>query len=98
MRPNVYKSSQFTTIPPFKPIPPAEKTMPLKPLGYGIAPAFEVGINNSRPLRTSMYSINTIPSFQSLPVSVSKIPTSMKAPYAFKNALQQATNNFEASI
>ncbi|KAK6641815.1 hypothetical protein RUM44_013532 [Polyplax serrata] len=90
-RPSLPKSIKMPTIPPFKPIPPAEKSVSLKPLGYPAG----LNVTGTRPLRQpSPFLANPIPGFQTLPSSISRIHSSVKAPHVFKNALQQATNNF----
>lgn len=92
-RGNVHRSTQLGSIPPFKPIPPADSSTPLKPVTTGYIVA--VPINDTRILRNPGV-VPIVPQFHGLPPSISRVHTpGMKAPQAFKNALQQATSNFQ---
>lgn len=93
-RATLLRSTQLSTVPPFKPIPPADGSTPLKPVTptYIMAPVVAVQMNESGPVRHAVTgAMHIVPQFQSLPSSISRV----KAPQAFRNALQQATSNFQ---
>lgn len=90
-RPAGLKSIDVATVPPFKPIPSSKKPVLLKPLGYAAS------TNGTRPVRNPPVPGNDVPTFQSLPSSITKVQTPIKAPQAFQNALHIATHNFGVS-
>lgn len=103
----LYKSTQLSTIPPFRPIPPADSSTQLKPVkSFVVGPVVAVAMNDSRPIRNLngdglqiVQSPGVVPQFQGLPASISRLSTQpVKAPQAFRNALQQATSNFQVSF
>ena len=90
------------TVPPFKPIPPAvsEPARQNSSRPYRLAPGSSVGIG----------SVEAVPPFQALPPSISRVSQQqqqqqqlmgiqvVRAPVAFRNSLQMATNHFQVGI
>ncbi|KAJ9592689.1 hypothetical protein L9F63_015661, partial [Diploptera punctata] len=92
------RAPAIVTVPPFKPLPPAAINEPSRQntsRPYRLAPGTSVGVG----------SVVAVPAFQALPSSISKVSNGgqqqvvgvqvVRAPVAFRNSLQMATNHFQ---